>query len=100
MVGPGNDTHTHGPFAGKHRHKEMMLLVAKAEADPKSICSLSIKEFMEVYVSTWTEAELHRKASRFGIENMFTGDFYGAQDKLADPPLLESWKSWHGRIAC
>ena len=72
----------------------MMLMVAKAEADPKSICSLSIKEFMEVYLSTWTEAELHRKASRFGIENMLTGDFYGAQDKLADPRLLELWKSW------
>ena len=49
---------------------------------------------MEVYLASWTEPELHRKAARFGIENMLTGDFFGASDRLANPKLFELWKSW------
>ena len=89
MGGLGNDTHNHGPLAGMHRHKEMVRMVAKAEANPRSISSLSKKEFMEVYLASWVEPELHRKAARFGIENMLTGDFFGASDRIANPKLLE-----------
>jgi hypothetical protein len=93
--GPGNDTHTHGPLAGRHISKEMQWLVAKAEANPKSIASLSLKESMELYLTTWVEQDLHRKAARFGVENMLTGEFFGAQDKLADPRLHVLWKNWN-----
>ena len=94
LRGLGNDTHNHGPLSAMHRKKEMVRMVAKAEKNPRSISSLSKKEFMEVYLASWIEPELHRKAARFGIENMLTGEFNGTSDRFANPQLLELWKSW------